>query len=293
MTSITMDALRSINIFQEKTMSDESLLALAELLGWNTTNQKLTMLASNPTRGATIVYWLCGVFLCLDTLIRMIFCPRKCSYFKSILNVAETLHLICFILIRAIFANSDINVAAGDVMWAWTCLHAILSLKVAKVFRLGLNIPSFKLMYVSLLSSYRELSFLFMLVLTFTAILGPVLFLVEYSSDGNIEDMFTSFWWAIITMTTVGYGDYYPVTFGGRVVGALCAVIGVLTLAMPIGILASSFSGKHFNYQLVNTHCKRRKLKAEPLISLTWCIQPHKHLPIFDRLNQLDETILK
>ena len=122
---------------------------------------------------------------------------------------------------------------------------------MAKLFRLGLNIPSVKLMHVSLLSSYRELLFLFMVVLVFTSLLGPLVFLVEYTADGNVNDMFTSFWWATITMTTVGYDDNYPITFGGRIMDIVCAVIGVLILAMPIGILVSSFNDKHLNYKLL------------------------------------------
>ena len=135
-----------------------------------------------------------------------------------------------------------------------------------------LNILLVKLMHVSLLSSYRELLFLFMVVLVFTSLLGPQVFLLEYTADGNINDMFTSFWWATITMTTVGYGDNYPITFGGLIVGIVCAVIGVLILAMAIGILASSFNDKHFNYKLLDKHCERRKKRKEAPVSAGTCI---------------------
>jgi voltage-gated potassium channel len=49
-------------------------------------------------------------------------------------------------------------------------------------------------------------------------------------------------WWAIITMTTIGYGDTYPVTALGRVLGGFIAVIGVLMVALPTGIFAASFT---------------------------------------------------
>lgn len=49
-------------------------------------------------------------------------------------------------------------------------------------------------------------------------------------------------WWAIITMTTIGYGDTYPVTALGRVLGGLIAIVGVLMVALPTGIFAASFT---------------------------------------------------
>jgi len=49
-------------------------------------------------------------------------------------------------------------------------------------------------------------------------------------------------WWAIITMTTIGYGDTYPVTALGRVIGGIIAIVGVMMVALPTGIFAASFS---------------------------------------------------
>lgn len=52
---------------------------------------------------------------------------------------------------------------------------------------------------------------------------------------------FSGFWWAVVTLTTVGYGDIYPVTVGGRLLGALIAILGVGMVAIPTSILSAGF----------------------------------------------------
>ena len=49
-------------------------------------------------------------------------------------------------------------------------------------------------------------------------------------------------WWSIVTLTTVGYGDVYPVTTLGKIFGSVIIILGIGTVALPSGILASAFS---------------------------------------------------
>lgn len=72
---------------------------------------------------------------------------------------------------------------------------------------------------------------------------GSLMYLAEAEAQ---PDKFGSIpralWWAIITMTTIGYGDTYPVTAFGRLIGGIVAIVGVMMVALPTGIFAASFS---------------------------------------------------
>jgi voltage-gated potassium channel len=81
-------------------------------------------------------------------------------------------------------------------------------------------------------------------------------YLAEHEAQPEaFANMFDAMWWAVVTMTTVGYGDIVPVTPLGKMIGAVIAVIGLGMVALPAGLLASGFSEQ--------LHHRRREFETE------------------------------
>jgi len=92
----------------------------------------------------------------------------------------------------------------------------------------------------------REASAIAAALLTMSVLIivsACLMFTVENAArPGHFESIMPAIWWAVVTLTTVGYGDITPITFGGKLLAIAIMLLGIGTMALPAGILAARFS---------------------------------------------------
>jgi len=126
-------------------------------------------------------------------------------------------------------------------------LLVIRFLRVLRIFRL-LKLVKFvkeaEFVKASLIASSRKIVFFLFFVLVTVSVIGALMYLIEGEENG-----FTSIpkgvYWAIVTITTVGYGDIYPHTVLGRTLAALLMIIGYSIIAVPTGIVSAEMAAMH------------------------------------------------
>ncbi|XP_048410199.1 potassium voltage-gated channel subfamily A member 5-like [Stegostoma tigrinum] len=188
-----------------------------------------------------IIETTCVVWFTLELLVRFLACPSKSVFARDIMNIIDIVAIIpYFITLGTELAEQQTN---GQQAMSLAILRVIRLVRVFRIFKLSRHSKGLQILGQTLKASMRELG-----LLIFFLFIGVILFssAVYFAEADEPRSHFSSipdaFWWAVVTMTTVGYGDMKPVTMGGKIVGSLCAIAGVLTIALPVPVIVSNFN---------------------------------------------------
>ncbi|KAF6738478.1 Potassium voltage-gated channel subfamily A member 3 [Oryzias melastigma] len=188
-----------------------------------------------------IVETLCIIWFSFELLVRFLACPSKPAFFKNMMNSIDIVAIMpYFITLGLELAEHQGN---GQQAMSLAILRVIRLVRVFRIFKLSRHSKGLQILGKTLQASMRELG-----LLIFFLFIGVILFssAVYFAETDDPDSVFSSipdaFWWAVVSMTTVGYGDMCPVTIGGKIVGSLCAIAGVLTIALPVPVIVSNFN---------------------------------------------------
>eukprot|EP00062_Callorhinchus_milii_P018395 gi/632971852/ref/XP_007902374.1/ PREDICTED: potassium voltage-gated channel subfamily A member 5-like [Callorhinchus milii] len=188
-----------------------------------------------------VIETTCVVWFTLELLMRFFACPSKSVFSRDIMNIIDVVAIFpYFITLGTELAEQQSN---GQQAMSLAILRVIRLVRVFRIFKLSRHSKGLQILGQTLKASMRELG-----LLIFFLFIGVILFssAVYFAEADEPSSFFSSipdaFWWAVVTMTTVGYGDMRPVTMGGKIVGSLCAIAGVLTIALPVPVIVSNFN---------------------------------------------------
>ncbi|KAF7710667.1 potassium voltage-gated channel subfamily G member 3-like isoform X4 [Silurus meridionalis] len=150
---------------------------------------------------------------------------------------------------------------------AGVTLRVLRMMRIFWVIKLARHFLGLQTLGLTLRRCYREMVMLLVFICVAMAIFGALAQLLEHgldlkSSNEEYASIPAACWWVIISMTTVGYGDMYPITVPGRVLGGLCVVSGIVLLALPITFIYHSFVQCYNELKFRSARCTR-SLSAE------------------------------
>lgn len=141
-------------------------------------------------------------------------------------------------------------------------LRSIRFLRVFRILRLFSFINEGHLLLRAIGKSFHKIAVYFLFVFVLVICLGTLMFIIESGQPGSsFTDIGTSIYWAITTLSTVGYGDITPVTFVGRLFSAFIMLLGYTLIAVPGGIVTASFINET-NEPVKDGHCPRCDAKV-------------------------------
>ena len=205
---------------------------------------------------------ICIIWFTIEYLTRLASCPSKKKFLTGGLNTIDLLAVLPYYIGKIIdFTSNGISL---DFINARRFIQILRIIRVVRIFKLARHSTGLQVLGFTLKESSEELGLLGLLLL-----MGVTLFasLVYYAEEGMTGTKFTSIieasWWAIASITTVGYGDMNPVTTMGKVIGSVCCVSGILFIALPIPTIVGNFSKyftEHRNKQKINRHKYERHI---------------------------------
>ena len=191
----------------------------------------------------------------LDTL------PDLSEKFREFLNIFENISIIIFsieYLLRVYVSSKPFKYIFSfygiiDLLSIFPFfINKFLDLRFLRVFRIFRVFRAFKLLrYNKAINRFRNayiivkeeilLFFIVTLILIFITSAG-IYFFENEAQPEVFKSIFHSAWWSIITLTTVGYGDVYPITLGGKIFTFFVLMIGVGLVTIPAGLVATALS---------------------------------------------------
>ncbi|XP_077355040.1 A-type voltage-gated potassium channel KCND2-like, partial [Festucalex cinctus] len=199
-------------------------------------------------------------FFCMDTacvliftveyVLRLVAAPSRFKFVKSIMSLIDVVAIMPYYIGLVMPENEDVS-------------GAFVTLRVFRVFRIfkfSRHSAGLRILGYTLKSCASELGFLLFSLTMAIIIFATVMFYAEKSSKGSaFTSIPAAFWYTIVTMTTLGYGDMVPKTIMGKIVGSICSLSGVLVIALPVPVIVSNFSRIYHQSQRAE---KRRAQKA-------------------------------
>lgn len=197
-----------------------------------------------------------NAFFTIDLVLRLVTCPSVRCYFLSIINIFDALALLaCYIFVIIVSVHKEYFYKES----AWVNLLEFAQVfRVMRLFRVVKNVRASRVLAYSLTQNVRDMTLLITLLFVGISTFACLFYYAE--SPKTIESIPNAWYWAIITMTTVGYGDISPQTRVGRVISSICAICGVLLLAVALPMFVNNFLTL-YQYSCVTESIEKRKGK--------------------------------
>ncbi|HVG43005.1 MAG TPA: ion transporter, partial [Chitinophagaceae bacterium] len=176
------------------------------------------------------IEWSFTFLFTIEYILRLVCIKQPIRYVFSFLGLIDLLSIIPAYL-------SIFFVGAQSLL----VLRALRLLRIFRIFKLTHFISEMQFLGSAIKGSLKKISIFMLFVLAMVIILGSVMYLIEGRKNGfgSIPD---SIYWAIVTITTVGYGDISPVTPLGKFVASFIMLIGYGIIAVPTGIITTEIA---------------------------------------------------
>ncbi len=174
-----------------------------------------------------VIEWIVTVFFTLEYLARIWIVKKPKSYIFSVLGIIDLLSILPTYLSFILVGSQSFAI-----------LRALRLLRIFRILKLVRFVSEAQILGRALRSSRHKITVFFFALLILVFILGSIMYLIEGPESG-FTSIPLSIYWAIVTLTTVGFGDITPQTILGQFVASIIMLLGYSIIAIPTGIVGA------------------------------------------------------
>lgn len=178
-----------------------------------------------------VIEWIVTIIFTIEYILRLMIVRRPWSYAKSFFGVIDLLSILPS-YISLLIPGSQFLMA----------IRILRLLRVFRIFKLGHYIKDSFIIIKALRESRYKITVFLITVLLLVFVLGSVMYVIEGHVNEGFDNIPRAVYWAIITLTTVGYGDIIPITPAGQFIASIVMILGYAIIAVPTGIVTASIT---------------------------------------------------
>ncbi len=190
--------------------------------------------------------WVITGLFTIEYLLRVWIVNRSRKYIFSFYGIIDLLSILPSFL-GLLFTGTQMLII----------FRSLRLLRIFRILKLTRYVQEASTLWEALKASRKKITIFLFFIIILTTILGTVMYIIENPSNPGFSSIPRSIYWAVVTLTTVGYGDIAPITVVGQFLASVIMIIGYSIIAIPTGIVGSEMVQHRFRHGSNTQVCPR------------------------------------
>ncbi len=192
-----------------------------------------------------LLEWFFTILFSIEYLLRMYAVRSPIHYATSFFGIIDLVSVLPTYL-SLFIVNSQY----------FLVIRAFRLLRIFRIFKLGHFLREGNVIIKSMKASQPKITVFLTFVLLMVLIIGSLMYVVEGGSNPEFSSIPQGIYWAVVTLTTVGYGDITPITNLGKFLSAVVMILGYAVIAVPTGIVSAQFIEAELSSRVSSESCR-------------------------------------
>lgn len=207
--------------------------------------ESVDSISSRMGRAFGVLEWILTIMFTIEYVTRLMAVRKPLRYATSFFGIVDLLAILPTYL--SLFFPGTQSLAV---------IRALRLLRLFRIFKLARYVEAYTKLQRAIALARPKIIVFMIAVLTIVTIVGSLMYLLEGEQDSGFENIPVSIYWAIVTVTTVGYGDISPTTELGQFLAAVLMITGYAIIAVPTGLVSAEIAAVDGTVAINTQHCR-------------------------------------